>query len=353
MSIYLIIGNGVAGNAAAEAVRKYDPNGEIHLFARERYPFYYIPALPDYIAGKKQLAQIIIHNLEWYKNHQINLHLETEIVRVDPEQKMVVTATGQQYRYDKLLLASGGYAYVPPIKGLETESSFNLQTMGIFTLRTLDDAEAIKKKAAKGGTAVLIGGGLLGLEAGNGLRQAGMEVKVVEFFPRLLPRQMDVTGAGILQRQLEEMGFSFYLGTTTEEIRHDANTCQVCLKSGEKLTADLVLISAGTRPELSLAKALDLDIDKAVKVDDSMRTSRRDIFAAGDLVEHRGRFYGVWPASLEQGKTAGMAMAGQETKYEGTVPANTLKVAGIDLMSAGEIDAENKFISLVSLDEQQ
>ncbi len=250
MSIYLIIGNGVAGNAAAEAVRKYDPNGEIHLFARERYPFYYIPALPDYIGGKKQLAQIIIHNLEWYKNHQINLHLETEVVRVDPDQKTVVTATGQQYRYDSLLLASGGYAYVPPIKGLETESSFNLQTMGIFTLRTLDDAEAIRKRAAKGGTAVLIGGGLLGLEAGNGLRQAGMEVKVVEFFPRLLPRQMDVTGAGILQRQLEEMGFSFYLGTTTEEIRHDANICQVCLKSGEKLEADLVLISAGTRPEL-------------------------------------------------------------------------------------------------------
>jgi nitrite reductase (NADH) large subunit len=352
MSIYLIIGNGVAGNAAAEAVRKQDPDGEIHLFARERYPFYYIPALPDYIAGKKQLAQIIIHDLEWYKNHQINLHLETEIVRVDSEQKTVVTAKGQQYRYDKLLLASGGYAYVPPIKGLETESSFSLQTMGIFTLRTLDDAEAIKKKAAKGGTAVLIGGGLLGLEAGNGLRQAGMKVKVVEFFPRLLPRQMDVVGAGILQRQLEEMGFTFYLGTTTQEIRHDADTCQVFLKSGEKLMADLVLISAGTRPELTLAKALGLDIDKAVKVDDSMRTSRRDIFAAGDLVEHRGRFYGVWPASQEQGRTAGIVMAGQEVKYEGTVPANTLKVVGIDLMSAGDIDADNKFISLVSLDEQ-
>lgn len=352
MTTYLIIGNGVAGNAAAETLRKNDPDGEIHLFAKERYPFYYLPALPDYIAGKKQLAQIIIHDLAWYKNQRINLHLETEIVRIDPEKKSVITAKEQHYRYDKLLLASGGYAYVPPIRGLEAESSFSLQTMGVFTLRTLDDAEALKKKAARGGTAVLIGGGLLGLEAGNGLRQAGMEVKVVEFFPRLLPRQMDVTGAGILQRQLEEMGFSFYLGTTTEEIRHEADMCQVFLKNGEKLTADLVLISAGTRPELTLAKGLGLDIDKAVKVDDRMQTSKPDIFAAGDLVEHRGKFYGIWPASQEQGRTAGMVMAGQEGGYEGTVPANTLKVLGIDLMSVGEIDVENNYISLVSLDEK-
>ena len=352
MTTYIIIGNGVAGNAASETIRKHDQNGEIHLFSKERYPFYYLPGLPDYIAGKKPLSRIIVHDLEWYKNHQINLHLETEIVRVDPERKTVVSRKNQHYAYDKLLLATGGNAFVPPIKGLETQSSFNLQTMGIFTLRTLDDAEAIKNKAANGGTAVLIGGGLLGLEAGNGLRQAGMEVKVVEFFPRLLPRQMDEIGAGILQRQLEEMGFTFYLGTTTEEILPDAKRCLVSLKNGEKLLADLVLISAGTRPELGLAHALGLEVDKGVKVDDNMRTSKPDIYAAGDLVEHRGKFYGIWPASLEQGRVAGGTMAGLEAKYEGTVPANILKVVGIDLMSAGEIDVENKFISLVSLDEK-
>ena len=352
MIIYSIIGNGVAGNAAAEIIRKHDPDGEIHLFSKERYPFYYLPALPDFIAGKKQLSQIVIHDLGWYKNHRITLHLETEIVRVDPERKALVSRKGQHYRYDKLLLAAGGNAFLPPIKGLETESPFSLQTMGIFTLRTLDDAEAIKKKAAQGGTAAVIGGGLLGLEAGNGLRQAGLEVKVVEVFPRLLPRQLDVTGAGILQRQLETMGFTFYLGATTEEILHNSKKCLIFLKNGEKLMADLVLISAGTRPELTLAKALELDQDKGVKVDDSMRTSKPDIYAAGDLVEHRGRFYGIWPASLEQGRVAGAAMAGREAKYDGTVPANTLKVLGIDLMSAGEIDVENNFISLVSLDEK-
>jgi nitrite reductase (NADH) large subunit len=353
MTTYLIIGNGVAGNAAAEAVRQHDPDGEIHIFARERYPFYYIPALPEYIAGLKQVEQMVIHDLEWYKSHQINLHLETEIVRVDSEEKTVMTGKGQRYRYDKLLLATGGYSFVPPIKGLEAENQISLQTMGIYTLRTMDDAEAIKKKAAEDGTAVLIGGGLLGLEAGHGLRQAGMKVKVVEFFPRLLPRQMDEKGAALLQKQLEEMGFDFYLGAKTQEIIHNSKKCMVVLDNGDKLLTDLVLISAGTRPELTLAKSLGLDIDKGVKVNDQMQTSKSDIYAAGDLVEHRGRFYGIWPASMEQGRVAGAAMAGGAVKYDGTVPANVLKVVGIDLMSAGEIDAENKFVCLVSLDEQK
>ncbi len=351
MPTYLIIGNGAAGNAAAEALRKIDPAGEIHIFSKEKYPFYYIPALPEYIAGKKPFQHLVIHDLDWYKEHHINLHLETEIVRVEADQKLVVAGNDPPYRYDKLLLATGGYSFVPPIKGLETESPFSLQTMGIFTLRTQDDAVAIKKKATEGGSVVLIGGGLLGLEAGNGLRQAGMEVKVVEFFPRLLPRQMDVPGAAILQKQLEEMGFVFYLGAKTQEISHDSKRLMVILEGGEKLQADMVLISAGVRPELTLARALGLEIDKGVKVDDTMQTSRPDIYAAGDLVEHRGRFYGIWPACVEQGRVAGTAMAGREAKYEGTVPANTLKVAGIDLMSAGEIDAENKFVSLVSQDE--
>jgi len=353
MTTYLIIGNGAAGNAAAEALRKHDSDGELHIFSKERYPFYYLPALPKYIAGTKDIRRLVIHDLEWYKKHRINLHLATEIVQVDPEKKTVETGKRQHYRYDKLLLATGGYAFVPPIKGIESESPFSLQTMGIFTLRTLDDAEAIKKKATEGGSVVLIGGGLLGLEAGNGLREAGMNVKVVEFFPRLLPRQMDGAGAAILQKQLEEMGFSFYLGAKTQEIIHNSKRSMVVLESGEKLLADLVLISAGVRPELTLAKALGLEIDKGVKVDDRMQTSQPDIYAAGDLVEHRGRFYGIWPACMEQGKVAGAAMAGQEAKYKGTVPANTLKVVGIDLMSVGEIDAENKFVSLVSLDDKQ
>ncbi|MFZ5449331.1 MAG: NAD(P)/FAD-dependent oxidoreductase [Thermodesulfobacteriota bacterium] len=341
MTAYLILGNGVAGNAAAENIRKYDREGKIAIFSREDRPFYYVPALPEYLAGEKQADQIIIHPQSWYDQHRIDLHLATPVSKIDAFQKVVETDKGSFF-FDKLLLATGGKAFIPPIKGADSP--------GVFTLKTLADADRIKEAAAKAKTAVLIGGGLLGLEAGNGLRKLGLAVIVVEFFPRLLPRQMDVPGAALLQQQMEEMGFTFHLGATTEEIVLMADGLQVCLKGGEKITGDLVLISAGVRPDLTLAQALGLEVDKGVKVDDTMKTSRDGIYAAGDLIEHRGRMYGIWPAAQEQGQVAGAAMAGQAAKYEGTLPSNVLKVVGIDLVAAGDIDADGKLEAIIHQD---
>lgn len=343
MTTYIIIGNGAAGNAAAENIRKHDKTGKIIIFSKEKYPFYYVPALPEFLAGEKELKGLIIHDIDWYEKNQIDLHLETDIAVIDLAQKSVVTENGERYQYDKLLLATGGTSFIPPMKGAELD--------GVFSLRTLGDAEKIKKFAQRSGKAVLIGGGLLGLEAGNGLRKAGLKVSVVEFFPRLLPRQMDVLGAAILQRQMEGMGFTFYLGAKTKEIWRDAGRLHVELEGGESLGADMVLISAGVRPELSLAKSVGLEIDKGVKVDDHMKTDLNEIYAAGDLIEHRGRFYGIWPAAMEQGKVAGAAMAGHGVEYLGTVISNTLKVVGIDLFSAGEIDVEGTLESMIIKDE--
>jgi len=343
MTTYLIIGNGIAANSAAEDIRKLDPRGVILMFSRERYHFYYVPALPEYLAGEKQVKDFTIHNEKWYEKNGFNLHLETEIVEIDPRQKAASAKTGERIFYDKLLLACGGNSFIPPIPGFQSE--------GVFTLRTIADADAIRERAKQSKKAVMIGGGLLGLEAGNGLRRMGLEISVVEFSPRLLPRQMDVAGTAVLRRKMEEMGFRFYLGAKTREIVRGKDGLAVYLEGGEKLSADIVLISAGVRPELTLAKSLGLAIDKGVKVDDSMKTEMQDIYAAGDLIEHQGRFYGIWPASMEQGRIAGANMAGQEMKYLGTVPSNTLKVAGIDLVSAGEIDAEGRMESIVTKDE--
>ena len=340
---YLIVGNGVAGNSASETIRSIDKEGTILIFSKEKIPFYYVPALPEYLSGERQVKDIIIHPNDWYERNRIELHLETEIANIDSVSKIAVTKKGETYRYDKLLLATGGISFVPPIKGAQTE--------GVYALRTVADADAIREKANNSKELVLIGGGLLGLEAGNGLRKLGLEVTVVEFFPRLLPRQMDVPGAAVLQKQMEEMGFKFYLGATTREILREDSILWVCLESGEKIRADMILISAGVRPELTLAKSLGLEIDKGVKVDDTMKTGLDDIYAAGDLIEHRGRFYGIWPAAMEQGRVAGAAMAGKEVKYEGTVPSNKLKVVGIDLVAVGEIDAEGKLESVVRKDE--
>jgi nitrite reductase (NADH) large subunit len=342
MTQYLIIGNGVAANAAAERIRAADPAGTILMFTREKYHFYYIPALPEYLAGEKALSGITIHNAGWYENNRIQLFLETEVLGIDPAQHIIRTNRNQTFPYDRLLLATGGYSFVPPIPGADQE--------GVLSLRTLDDADRIRQAAAQSKELVLIGGGLLGLEAGNGLRKAGLSVTVVEFFPRLLPRQMDPAGAAILQQQMEQMGFALRLGAQTKEIVRKGGRLAVVLQSGEELAADMVLVSAGVRPELKLAKALGLEIDKGVKVDDAMQTGRESIYAAGDLIEHRGRFYGIWPASMEQGATAGAAMAGQSAPYQGTVLANSLKVVGLDLTAAGDIDAEGKLESIVVQD---
>jgi nitrite reductase (NADH) large subunit len=342
MTTYLIIGNGVAGNAAAENIRKYDPAGKIVIFSREARPFYYVPALPEYLAGAKSADQAIIHTQKWYDQNRIDLHLNTTVTKIDPAQKVVETHQGERLPFDQLLLATGGKSFIPPIQGADSP--------GVFTLKTLADADRIKQWAAKVKTAVLIGGGLLGLEAGNGLRKSGLKITVVEFFPRLLPRQMDVPGAAILQSQMEDMGFTFYLGATTKEIAPVPGGLEVRLASGEKIPGEMVLISAGVRPDLTLAQALNLDLDKGVKVDDAMRTSRENIYAAGDLIEHRGRLYGIWPAAMEQGAVAGAAMAGQAVTYEGTLPSNVLKVVGIDLVAAGDIDADGKLESIVHKD---
>jgi nitrite reductase (NADH) large subunit len=343
MTNYLIIGNGVAGNSAAETIRKTDPAGKVLIFSKEKYHFYYTPALPEYLGGEKQVKDFVIHDAQWYKRNRIDLFLETEVAQIDSQKKIAQTPKGAKFPYDQLLLACGGRSFVPLIPGSSSP--------GVFTLRTIEDADAIRKKFQEARKAVVIGGGLLGLEAGNGLRKAGLEVSVVEFFPRLLPRQTDIAGAALLQRQMEEMGFRFYLGAKTQEIAPGKDGLRVALEGGPELPAHLVLISAGVRPELTLAQTLKLALDKGIKVDDHMFTGLKGVYAAGDLIEHRGRFYGIWPASMEQGRVAGANMAGQERTYAGTVPSNSLKVAGIDLLAVGELDAEGKMESVVAKDE--
>jgi len=202
MTEYLIIGNGVAANTAAENIRSIDKDGQIKIFSKESVPYYYIPGLPEYLSGEQDLNNLIIHNEQWYKDNNIDLYLDTEIVTIDPSAKKVSAKNNTLYSYDKLLIATGGYSFVPPIKGSDNS--------GVYSLRTLKDADAIKDKAKSAKELVLIGGGLLGLEAGNGICKNGLDITVVEFFPRLLPRQMDVAGAAMLQKVMEDMGFKFY-----------------------------------------------------------------------------------------------------------------------------------------------
>lgn len=341
---YVIIGNGVAGTTAAANIRKIDSEGEITLLSDENYPFYSRIRLIDFLCGETDKRGLLLHKDAWYEKNNIRLLLSTPVIDIDKEKKEIIIKSEHRLKYDKLLIATGGLSFTPHIPGSDKQ--------GVFTLRTLKDATDIKDYAKKAKRALLIGGGLLGIEAGNSLRKIGLQITVVEFFPRLLPRQMDRDGAEILKAQMEKMGFIFFLNAKTREILGDSAVKGVVLEDGTMLDCDMVIISAGIKPNTALAEKIGLKINKGLPVNNRMETEFKDIYAAGDLTEHKGIIYGIWPAAEEQGKIAGVNMAGGNATYTGTTPSNVLKVAGIDMIAAGDIDAEGTLESIIKKDRE-
>ena len=345
MKRYLIIGNGVAGARAAVKIRETDQKGEIHIFTEEAFPFYYRVRFPEYVAGEVTIQNLTIHTKEWYQSKEILIHLEEGVNEVNVPKKEVTSQKGKTYAYDLLLMATGGNAFVPPIKGTEKK--------GVFTLRTMKDAIGMKEFSGGVKQAILIGGGLVGLETGGALLRRGIKVAVIEHNPRILPRQMDPEGAKILQGKMESMGFSFFLNADSEEIFGKETVEGLRLKDGRTVEGQMIIISAGVKPNIKLAQAMGLEIKNGVLVNDRLETKIEGLFAAGDVAEHRGRVYGIWPAAQRQGETAGVNMAGGSGLYEGTVMSNTLKVVGIDLTASGDIDAEGKLECVLKSDREK
>lgn len=341
---YIIIGNGVAGTTAAETIRKTDSRGEIKIFTDEAYPFYSRIRLIEYLADEVDLPKLQIRSNKWYDEQKIRLFLNTKIIDIDKIQKVIITESRERHTYDKLLLADGSHSFVPPITGAEKK--------GVFTLRNIKDALDIKIFAAGKSKALLIGGGLLGLEVGNSLRKKGLTVSVAEFFPRLLPRQTDPACGALLQTRLEQMGLTFYLGVQSKEILGEETVTGLLLGDGRRIETDFIIISAGVRPNLELGQKLGLKLGKAIPVSDQMETEIPDIYAAGDGIEHKGLIYGIWPASEKQGEVAGLNMAGKKTAYTGTTFSNQLKVAGIDLLAAGDIDPDGKLEAFIDQNQE-
>ena len=324
----------MAGTLAAKTVRELDPNVDIDIFGEERYPYYPRPNLIEFVAGRLPYERLFAFPENWNARQRIGVRLGLRLVRIRPDERIVESDAGETFAYDALLVASGARAAVPPIEGAGRK--------GVFVLRTLDDALAILDRLRTHSRVAVLGGGLLGLEIARAIRGRGAEVTVVEFFDRLLPRQLDPAAAAILKGQIEKTGISVRLGAVSREIIGDAEASGIRFESGEGLEANLVVIAAGIKPELGLAKEAGLAVGRGVVVDDRMRTSRPGIFAAGDVAEHQGRIYGIIPASFEQARAAAYNMLGQEMPYGGTVPSNTLKVAGLYVTSAGEVNPEGR-----------
>ncbi len=337
MTKHLIIGNGVAGTTAAQTIRKNNPDDSIEMVTKESVPFYSRIRLPDVVAGIAGKSDLIIKKDQWYTDNKINLHTGVIIVNIDHLKKQAKDQTGKIWEYDSLLLATGSNPFVPPIDG-STKTN-------VFTLRSLEHAENILKAADNAKKVVAIGGGLLGLEAAYALIKKGLDVTIVEFFDRLLPRQVDGEGALMLKSMLEAKGFKFRLGAKTKKIQGDKSVSGVELDTGEVLPCDLVLISAGVRPDLALPEILNLKTDQGLIVDEHMETSLKGVYAAGDIAQFNKINFCIWAEAQEQGKVAGANMAGLEKKFETIVPSTRLKVAEIDLASAGDIDPDNKLES--------
>ena len=328
----VIVGNGLAGTLAAKTARELDPEAGIEIFGEEKYAYYPRPNLIEFLAGRLPYEKLFAFPEDWNVRQRIDVHLGAKVAKIRPDERTVETGSGGVFPYDALLLASGARAAVPPLTGSGLK--------GVFVLRTLDDALAILDHLRTHAHVAVLGGGLLGLEIARAIRGRGAEVSVVEFFDRLLPRQLDPAAAGILKHQIEKTGISVRLGAVSREILGAAEVRGIRFESGDEVEADLVVIAAGVKPELALAKDAGLTVERGIVVDDRLRTSRPEIFAAGDVAEHQGRVYGIIPASFEQARAAAGNMLGMDMPYSGTVPSNTLRVAGLYVTSAGEVNPE-------------
>lgn len=331
---YCIIGNGVAGTEAALAIRSQDSSSAITIITQSAYHMYYRPRLIEYLAGDIKPENLYIYKPATYDEKHIEVLFKTKVIDIDTKNKYITLHHGSKIKYDKLCIATGATPSMPSIPGTTLQ--------GVFSVRTIDDADAIinhinntpDKKVA------VIGGGLLGLETAYSLSRRGCSVTVIEFFDRLLPRQLDTDGAAIVKKLLEQKGLQFVLGDSVTEIVGDSSAQKVICKSGKQLEASTVIFSMGIKPEISLAKNAGIVVNRGIIIDNYLQTSEPDIFAAGDPTEYNGICYGIWPAAREQGKLAGLNMAGVRQEYKGTLLSVLLKITGIDLYSAGDFNKE-------------
>jgi len=345
---FVIVGNGVAGVTAAQALVRADPDAEVHLIGAEPYPYYQRPRLWALIAGEIQEEDLYFRPAEWYAERGIQLQLGQTVTAIDPAAHQVTLQDSTQLGYDRLLLTTGGRSFIPPIEGAKQD--------GVFALRTLDDAKAIKAYAQNVDSVLIVGGGLLGLETARALLNGQRTVTVLEIVPHLLPRQLDAPGATVLTRRLEEMGLRIQIGTQTKTILGDnGHATGIRFGSGGEIEGGLIVLSTGIRSQIELGKDAGLETNRGIIVDEQLQTSAPDVYAAGDVAEFQGRVYGIIPAAIEQARAAAANMVDKgSVTYTGTVPSTTLKIVGIELTCLGESTAEgDEYTILRHIDQEK
>lgn len=328
----VMIGNGMAGVRTLEELLKLAPDlYDITVFGAEPHPNYNRILLSPVLAGEQTFEEIVLNDLNWYADNGIKLLLGRKVVKIDRKQRLVIADDGSEAEYDRLLIATGSNPFILPIPGKDLD--------GVIGYRDIADTQTMMDTAKTHKHAVVIGGGLLGLEAANGLKLRGMDVTVVHIGDWLLERQLDRTAGELLQKSLEDRGLKFLLPKQTAELldNGEGRVCAVKFKDGEVIPADLVVMAAGIRPNSELAESAGIACNRGILVNDTLQTFDPRIYAIGECASHRGIAYGLVAPLFEQAKVCAnhLAQLGY-SRYQGSVTSTKLKVTGIDLFSAGE-----------------
>ena len=340
----VVIGNGMAGMRTVEEMLKL-PGGKryrITVFGAEPHVNYNRIMLSSVLAGDKSVDEIVINSREWYDENNITLITGDAVKKIDREARTVTSAAGVTAPYDKILIATGSRPLAPPIPGLGLP--------GTCAFRDIADVDKMLAAAKTHKRAVVIGGGLLGLEAAWGLKQRGMSVALVHLMPTLMERQLDAAAGQLLQRDLDRRGIAFFTDGQTEEITGTEHAEGVQLADGRFIPADLVVLAIGIRPNIDLAKAADLEVNRGIVVADDMRTSDPDIFAVGECVEHRGAVFGLVAPIWDQAKVCAQRLVGDEhALFTSRALSTSLKITGVDVFSAGALMAEGESYDEITL----
>jgi nitrite reductase (NADH) large subunit len=329
----VMVGNGMAGVRTLEELLKIAPDlYDITVFGAEPHPNYNRILLSPVLAGEQTIDEIILNPLSWYAENGITLHAGKKVVAIDRKKRIVRADDGTEAEYDRLLLATGSNPFILPVPGKDLQ--------GVIGYRDIADTNTMIEAATRYKHAVVIGGGLLGLEAANGLMLRGMQVTVVHIMPWLMERQLDDVAGKLLQRSLEARGLKFLIGAQTEALIGDKNgrVMAVKFKDGKEIPADLVVMAAGIRPNTELAEKIGLHVNRGIVVTDTMQTvTDPRVYSVGECAAHRGIAYGLVAPLFEQGKVCATHLAEFGIgRYTGSQTSTKLKVTGIDLFSAGD-----------------
>ncbi len=296
---------------------------------------YFRPRLCEVLEDREQAGKLLLHPEQWYAQHRFDIRLNHKVMRVTPEEKSVLLANGQTLKYDRLILASGSGSNPLPVKGWALD--------GVETMWTMDDALRIEERISKARRSVVIGGGLLGLEAAYALHRRGLDSLILERLPRLMMRQLDERSAEIFAAKVEHEGMHVATEADIEEIleNKEGKAAGVRLKDGNEFQADLILVSAGVHARIEYLGGSGIAANRCVTVDSRMRTNLKDVYAAGDCAVMDRRWYGLWSIAKQQGAVAGENAAGGDREYVMPVPPYMVKAMGTSIASAGMVEEAN------------